>query len=42
VTFKLSVLRTVSDAAEPGAPEPDGEAIEPPSADDDAYRFAAE
>ncbi|WP_293828059.1 ParB/RepB/Spo0J family partition protein [uncultured Brevundimonas sp.] len=37
-----SVLRTVSDAAEPGAPEPDGEAIEPPSADDDAYRFAAE
>ncbi|WP_224761004.1 hypothetical protein [Brevundimonas aurantiaca] len=37
-----SVLRTVSDAAEPEAPEPEGEATEPPAADDDAYRFAAE
>ena len=37
-----SVLRTVSNAAEPETPEPQGEATEPPAADDDAYRFAAE
>lgn len=35
------VLRTAP-AVDPGAPEPEGEATEPPPSDDDAYRFAAE
>ncbi|MEN5229750.1 ParB/RepB/Spo0J family partition protein [Brevundimonas naejangsanensis] len=36
-----AVLRTAP-AVEPDAPEPQGEASEPPQPDDDAYRFAAE
>ncbi|MET4682592.1 ParB/RepB/Spo0J family partition protein [Brevundimonas faecalis] len=36
-----SVLRTAP-AVDPDVPEPEGEATEPPSPDDDAYRFAAE
>ena len=35
------VLRTAP-AVDPDAPEPEGEATEPPPSDDDAYRFAAE
>jgi ParB family chromosome partitioning protein len=35
------VLRTAP-AVDPDAPEPEGKATEPPPADDDAYRFAAE
>jgi ParB family chromosome partitioning protein len=36
-----TVLRTAP-AADPDAPEPEGEETEPPASDDDAYRFAAE
>ena len=36
-----SMLRTFA-AVDPDAPEPEGEKTEPPAADDDAYRFAAE